>query len=138
MDPKVKNLKNFINFNLSNLEAIKNYVEKLEAKTPQPYLILEIILDVLQNKQLPKDVRIFLLEKAANICEKLYRFSEALELYKKLFLISSDHKYLNQIEKIKTLKIFERLKDILKNFNLSFDELLKIYYQSLETNKSIE
>ncbi|MBO8143776.1 MAG: type II/IV secretion system protein [Thermodesulfobacterium sp.] len=138
MDSQVRTLKNFINSNLSNLEVIKNYVEDLEAKTPQPYLILEVILDILQNRQLPKDVKIFLLEKAANICEKLYEFSKALELYKKLFLISSNHKYLDQIEKIKTLKIFERLKDILKNFRLSFDDLLKIYYQSLETNKSIE
>ncbi|WP_144011500.1 GspE/PulE family protein [Thermodesulfobacterium geofontis] len=138
MDMQIRNLKTFINSNLSNLEVIKNTIEDLESKTPQLYLILEIILDVLQNRKIPKDIEIFLLEKAAHICEKLYEFNKALELYKKLFLLTSSSKYLDQIEKIKTLKIFERLKDILKKINLSFDDLLKIYYQSLETNKSIE
>ncbi len=138
MDMQIRNLKTFINSNLSNLEIIKRTVEDLESKTPQPYLLLEIILDVLQNRKIPKDIEIFLLEKSAHICEKLYEFNKALELYKKLFLLSSSSKYLDQIEKIKTLKIFERLKNILKRTDLSFDELLKIYYQSLETNKSIE
>lgn len=138
MDSQIKHFKNFIYNNLSNLELIKKYIEDLESKTSQPFLILEIVLDALQNPQLPENVKIFLLEKAANICEKLYEFSKALELYKKLFLITSNHKYLDRIEKIKTLKSFERLKDILKKLKPSFDDLLKIYYQSLETNKSIE
>ncbi len=138
MDVQIKTLKTLINSNPSNLELIKKSIEDLEAKTSQPYLILEIILDVLQNRRIPKDVEIFLLEKAANICEKLFEFSKALEIYKKLFFLSSNPKYLDQLEKVKTLRIFERLKDILKRTRLTFNDLLKIYYQSLETNRSVE
>lgn len=138
MDAQIKNLKTLINSNLSNLEFIKKNIEDLELKTPQPFLLLEIILDTLQSKKLPENVEIFLLEKAANICEKLYEFSKALELYRRLFLLSSNPRYLDQLEKVKTLKIFERLKEILKKSTFSPDDLLKIYYQSLETNKSIE
>ena len=138
MDTQVKTLKTLIKSNLSNLEVIKKSIENLESKTSQPYLILEIILDVLQARNLPKDVEIFLWEKAVTICEKLYEFSKALELYKKLFFISSNPKYLDKIEKLKILKIFERLKDVLKKVQIPLDDLLNIYYQSLETNKSIE
>lgn len=138
MDTEIRNLKVFINSNLSNLELIKRSIEEIESKTPQPYLILEIILDVLQNRNIPKDVELFLLEKAASICEKLYEFGKASELYKKLFFISSNPKYLDQLERLKSLKIFERLREILKKTHLSFDDLLRIYDQSLETNRSIE
>lgn len=138
MDTQIRTFKNIIKSNLSNLEIIKQTFEDLETKSPQPYLILELVLDTLQNKNLPKEVEIFLWEKAASLCERLYEFTKALELYKRLFLISSAPKYLEKVEKLKILKIFERLKDVLKNFKISLEDLLNIYYQSLETGKSIE
>lgn len=138
MDIQIRTIKGIIKTNLSNLEIIKQTIEELEKKLPQPYLILELVLDTLQNKDLSKEVEIFLLEKAVFLYEKLYEFTKALELYKRLFLISSSPKYLEKIEKLKILKIFERLKNALKKFQISLDELLNIYYQSLETGKSIE
>ncbi|WP_038055193.1 GspE/PulE family protein [Thermodesulfobacterium hydrogeniphilum] len=134
----VRELKELLQSNINNLVSIKQIIKEYEQKIDKPLLILEVILEILHTKKIPKDVELFLWEKVAIICEKLFEFERAIGIYHKLYLSTSNSKYLEKIENLKILKVFEKFKDILKNYSLSLNDLLKIYQQSLETNKSIE
>ncbi|HCE80081.1 MAG TPA: type II secretion system protein E, partial [Thermodesulfobacterium commune] len=67
-----------------------------------------------------------------------YEFKKAFNIYKQLFISTSDPKYLEKTEKLQVLKKLERLKFVFKKLNLKIEELLKLYTESLETNKSLE
>ena len=138
MEKTTKELKDLLYANLNNFIVFKKILEEYELKV-QPYELLDTLINLLQKKdQLTKEVEIFLLDKIAQVCEKIYEFQKAFNLYKQLFISTSNPKYLEKSEKLQILKKFEKLKFVLKKLNLTQEELLKLYTESLETNKSIE
>lgn len=139
MENLARELKELIFSNLSNLSLIKRIFEEYENKITPPFLLIEILLEALQKKDsLPKEVEQFLWEKVAEIYEKIYEFKKAISIYKKLFLVFSNPKYLELAEKIQPLQKLERLKEVFKRLNPSIEQIINLYHQSLETNKSIE
>ncbi|QER41809.1 type II/IV secretion system protein [Thermodesulfobacterium sp. TA1] len=138
MEKTTKELKDLLYANLNNFIVFKKILEEYELKV-QPYELLDTLINLLQKKdQLTKEVEIFLLDKIAQVCEKIYEFQKAFNLYKQLFISTSNPKYLEKSEKLQIFKKFEKLKFVLKKLNLTQEELLKLYTESLETNKSIE
>ncbi|HBT04105.1 MAG TPA: type II secretion system protein E, partial [Thermodesulfobacterium commune] len=118
--------------------VFKKILEDYEPRI-QSYELLDILISLLQKKEvLSKEVEIFLLSKIAYICENSYEFKKAFNIYKQLFISTSDPKYLEKTEKLQVLKKLERLKFVFKKLNLKIEELLKLYTESLETNKSLE
>lgn len=138
MENTAKQLKDLLIENLNNFLVFKKILEDYEQKI-QPYELLDILISLLQKKEaLSKEVEIFLLSKLAYICENIYEFKKAFNIYKQLFISTSDPKYLEKTEKLQVLKKLERLKFVFKKLNLKIEELLKLYTESLETNKSLE
>ncbi|WP_033396711.1 GspE/PulE family protein [Thermodesulfobacterium thermophilum] len=138
MENTAKQLKDLLTENLNNFLVFKKILEDYEQKI-QPYELLDILISLLQKKEaLSKEVEIFLLSKLAYICENIYEFKKAFNIYKQLFISTSDPKYLEKTEKLQILKKIERLKYVFKKLNLKIEELLKLYTESLETNKSLE
>lgn len=138
MENTAKQLKDLLIENLNNFLVFKKILEDYEQKI-QPYELLDILISLLQKKEvLSKEVEIFLLSKIAYICENSYEFKKAFNIYKQLFISTSDPKYLEKTEKLQVLKKLERLKFVFKKLNLKIEELLKLYTESLETNKSLE
>lgn len=138
MENTAKQLKDLLIENLNNFLVFKKILEDYEQKI-QPYELLDILISLLQKKEvLSKEVEIFLLSKIAYICENIYEFKKAFNIYKQLFISTSDPKYLEKTEKLQVLKKLERLKFVFKKLNLKIEELLKLYTESLETNKSLE
>ncbi len=135
---QVRKFKELLQSNINNPDSLNKIIEEYEQKIDKPLLILEVILEVLNTKKIPKDVELFLWEKVAIICEKLFEFERAIEIYHKLYLSTSNSKYLEKIKNLKNLKVFEKFRNILKNYPISTDDLLKIYQESLNTKKSIE
>ncbi|MEM5855024.1 MAG: type II/IV secretion system protein, partial [Candidatus Aenigmatarchaeota archaeon] len=125
--------------NGNNLVIIKRILEEYENKNIPSFFIIDILLEILQRRNsFSKEVELFLWEKIAELYEKMYEFKKAFNIYKKLFLIFSNPKYLELAERIQTLQKFERLKYVFKKLNLSLEQIINLYRQSLETNKSIE
>lgn len=139
METISKELRELLFSNINNLLVIKKILEEYENKITPPFLLLEILLETLQRRDsLPKEVEQFLWEKVAELYEKMYEFKKALNIYKRLFLAFSNPKYLELAEKIQSLQKLERLKYVFKKLNLSLEQIINLYRQSLETNKSIE
>ena len=134
---EIKALKDLLNQNLNNPEALTKIISQFENKL-RPVFILEIIIELLQTKKMSKNTELILWEKAAQLCEKIYEFRRALGIYKKLYTLTGKETYLTKLEILKNLKIFEKLKDLLKKLNLSKEDLISIYNESLSTGKSIE
>ncbi|MDK2861058.1 MAG: hypothetical protein PWP33_261 [Thermodesulfobacterium sp.] len=138
MENTAKQLKDLLTENLNNFLVFKKILEDYEPRI-QSYELLDILISLLQKKEvLSKEVEIFLLSKIAYICENIYEFKKAFNIYKQLFISTSDPKYLEKTEKLQVLKKLERLKFVFKKLNLKIEELLKLYTESLETNKSLE
>lgn len=139
MENLAKELKDLIFSNLNNLSLIKRIFEEYENKISPPFLLIEILLEALQKRDsLPKEVEQFLWEKVAELYEKMYEFKKSISIYKKLFLAFSNPKYLELAEKIQPLQKLERLREVFKRLKLSIEQIINLYHQSLETNKSIE
>ncbi|WP_028841051.1 GspE/PulE family protein [Thermodesulfobacterium hveragerdense] len=138
MENTARQLKDLLTENLNNFLVFKKILEDYEPRI-QSYELLDILISLLQKKEvLSKEVEIFLLSKIAYICENSYEFKKAFNIYKQLFISTSDPKYLEKTEKLQILKKIERLKYVFKKLNLKIEELLKLYTESLETNKSLE
>lgn len=138
MENTARQLKDLLTENLNNFLVFKKILEDYEPRI-QSYELLDILISLLQKKEvLSKEVEIFLLSKIAYICENSYEFKKAFNIYKQLFISTSDPKYLEKTEKLQVLKKLERLKFVFKKLNLKIEELLKLYTESLETNKSLE
>lgn len=135
---QLQSIKLLIKEHPSDLNLIKSSIENLESQIKQEYLLLEVILELIKIPNLTSEVKKFLLEKAAEICERSKEFRKALEIYKKLFLFYPESKYLDKIEKLKILSNLEKLKGVLKKLPVSSEMLLKIYLEALEKNLSIE
>ncbi len=135
---KLHKIKLLIKEHPQDLNVIKNALETLEDEIKQDFLVLETILEILKTPNLEAKTKKFLLEKASEICERNKEFKKALEIVKKLFLLYSETKYLEKIEKLKILVGFEKLKDVLKNLPVSSETLLKLQLEAIEKNLSIE
>ncbi len=135
---QVRELKELLELNIQDIKALSEILKKFEQKINKPLLILEVILEVLHTNRVPKDVELFLWEKVAEICEKLYEFERAIEIYHKLYISTSDPKYMEKIKDLKVLKVFEKFKNLFKKHPLSIEDLLKIYQEAINTKKSIE
>ncbi|MEM5815810.1 MAG: type II/IV secretion system protein, partial [Candidatus Aenigmatarchaeota archaeon] len=125
--------------NANNLVVTKRILEEYENKNIPSFFIIDILLEILQRRNsLSKEVELFLWEKIAELYEKMYEFKKALDIYRRLSLIFPNPKYLELAERIQTLQKFERLKYVFKKLNLSLEQIINLYRQSLETNKSVE
>jgi len=134
---ELKTLKELLRSNQSNLIAVKKILEEFELKL-KPIFVLEVVLELLHTRTLPKEVEIFLWEKAAELCEKIYEFERAAGIYKKLHNLTREERFLKKFEEVKKLKIFERLKELFKKTNISTEKLIELYHESERSGKSVE
>lgn len=138
LNEHLKNFKIFVKSNPDDIDNIKRQIESLEKKIDKPFLILETLLELLQIKNLNPDLRKYFLEKIAEICEKSFEFKKAWEVYKNLYFQYSDSQYLLKVKKLEILKNLEKLKEVLKKYNINPEIIINLYNESIEKNKSIE
>ncbi len=134
----LKNFKNFVKSNPENLSTIKEFLNQIEKNLNSSFLIFENILDILHSTQVSPEVKKFLLERAAEICEKNFEFKKALNIYRNLAKNYPEERYLKKIKLFERLKEFDRLKFVLKKHGVSLEIFIKLYERSRISGESIE
>ena len=134
----IKHLRTTVKANPQNLFIIKQTLDEISNQIDSPFFLLETILESLQSKNLSLEVKIFLLEKAGEICERLYEFKKAIEIYKNLLFLLSKKEYIEKIEKLKNIKILERVKDVLRKYSVSLETAEQILKEAQNTQRSFE
>ncbi len=138
MEKFIRQFKSVIKENPSDVFIIKQTLDELSHQVESPFFLLETILESLQSKNLSLEVRIFLLEKAGEICEKLYEFKKAIEIYKNLIFLLPKKEYREKLERLKKLQILERVKEVLRKYAVPLEVAEQILKESEETNRSFE
>ncbi len=134
----LKKFKIFVKSHPENLDSIKDFLNQIEDELGHSFLIFEAILDILHSTQVAPQVKRFLLEKAAEICEKNFEFKKALNIYRNLAKNYPEERYLKKIKIFESLKEFERLKFILKKRGISFEVFKKICERAKNSGESVE
>jgi len=134
---ELKRLKELLTQNLNNPSALEKIIEEY-LKRLKPIFVLEVILEILQTYRLSNEIELFLWEKSAELCEVIYEFSRAAGIYRKLFQLTKNEKYLKKFKLLITLKIFERIKDVIKKLKLTIEDLTKILEEANRSGRSVE
>jgi len=134
---KLKTFIEFVKRNPSALEEIKVFLEGLTREIPVNTLIYHLI-ELSKEKNLPSPTKKLLLESAAELAEKNFLLSQALNIYNILLKNFPKEEYLEKVEKLKTFKFLEKYRGLISKFGLSFETLKELYLKSLESEKSLE
>lgn len=134
-------LKTFINYVKQHpdaIEELRGFLHSLEKEIPISILNYHL-LELSHDKSLPPSTRRFLLEYSAERALRELHISEALRIYSTLIKAFPNETYREYIEKVRFFRFLERYKFLLEKYReLNFDELQKIYLQSLEKDISVE